>query len=400
MNVLYLTYGLPYPPQSGARIRDFHLLREIAAQHHVTCACLLEHPDEAQWIPALETFGIRAMGFPSERVTWRNRVRAVGEHVAAKRPLATFDFWNARVFEHVRALAAAETFDLVQIEHSFLIPYLDALPGNFRGKTILDLHNLGAQQYARLAQLPAAFTTRAQSWLKARLMQHWEARHAARFDRVLTVSENDAAWLRAHNPALRVNVIENGVDTDALPFLPQNGNASTLLFVGTLGYAPNADALEWFCAEMLPPLQCIVPNVVLQIVGRAPNARVRALTRYNNVSLCADVAEVRPFYENAAVVIVPLRAGGGTRLKILEAMAFGRVVISTPLGAEGIDARDGEHFVLAETPREFSARVLELLQARAERERITRNARQLVETRYSWSHIGAKLLSIYNELAG
>lgn len=400
MKVLYLTYGLPYPPHSGARVRDFNLLREIAAQHHVTCACLLEHPDEAQWIPALETFGIRAFGIPPARAPLLARARAAIKHVAARRPLATFDFWNARWFEHVRALAAAETFDVVQIEHSFLIPYLDALPSNFRGKTILDLHNLGARQYARLAQLPSAFTTRAQFWLKARLMRHWEARHAARFDRVLTVSENDAAWLRAQNPALRVDVLANGVDTNAIPFLPQNQNDSTLLFVGTLGYVPNADALEWFCAEMLPPLQNRLPTVALQIVGRAPNARVRALTRHSNVSLCANVADVQPFYENAAVVVVPLRAGGGTRLKILEALAYGRIVVSTPLGAEGIDARDGEHFVLAETPREFSARVFELLQTRAERERIARNARTLVETRYAWSQLGAKLLSIYNELAG
>lgn len=399
MNVLCITYGLPYPPHSGARARDFFLLREIAKQHRVTCACLLEQPDEARQIAALETFGIRAIGIPPADTTIFQKARAFAQHRAVRRPLATFDFWNTRLYECVQELTTGESYDIVQIEHSFLVPYLDALPKSFRGKTILDLHNIGGRQYARLAALPLSLSARAQFWLKARLMQNWEAQHAARFDRVLTVSEKEAAWLRAENPALRVSVVENGVDTRAIPFLAQSENRAKLLFVGTLGYAPNADGLQWFGAEILPQIQRTIPEVSLQIVGRATNARMRAFSDLPNVSLAANVSGLESFYRDAEVVVVPLRAGGGTRLKILEAMAYGRAIVSTHLGAEGLDVRDGEDLLLADTPRAFAARVIELLQNRAERERIAYNARQLAETRWAWSHLGTKLLSIYDELA-
>jgi len=400
MNVLYLTYGLPYPPHSGARVRDFSFLQQLAAHHCVTCVCLLEQPDEAQHIPALECLGVSTVSFPLERASPLRQTFGLARHLAARRPLATYLFWNAQMFDYVRALTAAQPFDVVQIEHSLLGPYLAALPAALREKTILDFHNIGAQQYRRMLNLSVAPHERVAFWFKQQLMQNWEARHAAHFARVLTVSRDDAQWLRAQNAALRVTVIENGVDTERCPFLPETAARNALLFVGTLGYPPNADAALWFCRDILPLIQHAVPDVSLAIVGRSPRASVSALRQQPGVRVHENVAALAPFYENANIVIVPLRAGGGTRLKILEAMAYGRAVVSTPLGAEGLEVREGETIALADSPQTFAARVIALLQNRAERERLARNARQLVETRYAWKHIRAKLLQVYDELEG
>lgn len=400
MNVLYVTYGMPFPPHGGAHTRDFFLLRALAQNHRVTCLCVYETPEEAELISWCQQSGIAARGYFASRGGFARQAQGLAQHLAARRPLATFPLWDAALFAELRALLDTGAFDVLQIEHSFLIPYLDALPRAFRGQSILDLHNLGARQYARLARLPMRRAERARAWLKARAMRNWEARHAARFDRVLCVSEEDAAWLRAQNSARCVMVLENGVDTDSIRCLAENEKANTLLFVGALGYTPNIDALQWFCANIMPQLQNTFPELSLQIVGHAPNAKIRALAELPGVVLTADAPELNAFYENARLVIVPLRAGGGTRLKILEAMAYGRVVVSTAIGCEGLAVRDGEHLCIANTAIEFAERIAQLWHNHAEHARIARNARQLVETKYAWSKIGARLLGVYDGIGG
>lgn len=399
MRVLYLCFGLPYPPQSGARIRDFHLLRELAAAHDVTCLCLLEPSDEPKDGTALQEFGITVFGFPVIGETLGRQAIGLAAHVAARRPVATFTMHTARMFEAVRELTTRERFEVVQIEHSLMLGYLDALPRDFRGKTILDLHNIAALQYRRMPQLDLGWREQIGFWFKQRVLRNWEAQHAARFDKVLTVSARDAEWLCAQNPALPVSVIENGVDTASKPFMPEAVEGEKLLFVGALGYPPNADAMVWFCDEIMPRIRRKCGNVRLDIVGRFPPGGVRALAQRDGVQIHTDVKDVRPFYERANVVVVPLRAGGGTRLKILEAMAYGRAVVSTHIGSEGLEVEDGRDLVLADSPSEFAAQVVRLLQNRLERERLTRCARELVETRYTWKGIGAKLRAVYDELA-
>jgi glycosyltransferase involved in cell wall biosynthesis len=303
------------------------------------------------------------------------------------------------MFARMRELVADQTFDVVQIEHSMMMAYREAVPANFGGKTVLDLHNVGERQYQRMRQMGRGARERVLFWLKARAMQNWEAAHAARFDRVLTVSDEDAAWLRARNPTLQVEVVENGVDTDERPYLKETEGSCRVLFVGTLGYPPNEDAVMWFCAEILPLIRQTLPQAEFVIVGRAPRERVQALARQSGVQVLINVSDVGPLYESAQVVVVPLRAGGGTRLKILEAMAYGRAVVSTAIGSEGLDVADGETIVLADTPQEFAAAVIHLLCDDAARTQLACNARRLVEQRYTWKQIGAKLLRIYNELA-
>lgn len=395
-DILWVTYGLPYPPISGARMRDLNLIRQLAKCHAIHLFSLLEDVAEADYVGELQSLCASIETFPLGHQSLSARIDLLAQHARARRPLATFPFMNRALLARLREVAIALPADAIQIEHSFLAPYVEALPG-FRGLKILSLHNLGELQYRRLARLSLGLPARLDYSLKARLMRRWEAEWAARFDCIIAVSEIDAQRLVSINPALRVAVIENGVDTRQCPPLP-DAVEQRLLFVGTMGYAPNVDAMLWFCDQVLPRIQDAVPPVQLSIVGRAPAPAIRKLARRKNVSVTGQVADTTPYYRDASVVVVPLRAGGGTRLKILEAMAFGRPVVSTTLGCEGLAARDGEHLLIADSPAAFADAVIRLLNDRALRERLARDARRLVEERYDWVMIGGKLLALYDRL--
>ncbi|HEX7589327.1 MAG TPA: glycosyltransferase family 4 protein [Anaerolineae bacterium] len=398
MNILYVTYGLPYPPVSGARIRDLHLIQQLSQRHKIHLFSLLEDPTEAAYAAQLAAYCASVEMFPLDHQSLPDRIAVLKEHIVARRPLATFPFMNRAMMALIREVAVANSVDAIQVEHSFLAPYVEALSPGFRGVKVLSLHNLADRQYQRIAQLPLGLTRRFSFWLKARLMSQWEAVYASHFDCVITVSETDRRQLASANPKLHLAIIENGVDTrqcQPLPEAAENG----LLFAGTMGYAPNVDAMLWFCNEILPRIQEAVPDFKVWIVGRSPSRAVQKLGKRQNVIVTGQVPDLAPYYRQANVVIVPLRAGGGTRLKILEAMAYGRPVVSTTVGCEGLAVCDGETILIADSAAAFAARVITLLRDKAGRERIARAARHLVEGRYDWSIIGGELLTLYESLA-
>jgi glycosyltransferase involved in cell wall biosynthesis len=164
-----------------------------------------------------------------------------------------------------------------------------------------------------------------------------------------------------------------------------------------MGYEPNDDAAQYFCRDILPVIRRTVPAVELWIVGRDPSSAVRALAS-DTVHVTGRVDDVVPYYQRSAVAIVPLRAGGGTRLKILEAMALGRPVVTTSIGCEGLDVRDNDHVVTADTAESFAARTVQLLNSAELRQAIAARARELVVTQYDWDAIAGQLLRLYEEV--
>jgi len=388
--MLAVTYGLPWPLTEGAKIRDYHLLRESAQESEVILLSLCKDDRSHHDVRELRRFCAEVETYvPPERTPW---TRAL-VHWRAGRPMATFPFYFEPFAQRISDLSLRHQVDLVQIEHSFLAPYRAAIPVGCR--TILSLHNIGERQYSSMVGLSGEGL---RSLLKAASMRGWEADWALRFDRCITVSGREAEWLRQRAPQLAITVIENGVDCDRLRPLPQPANGNDLLFVGVLGYPPNADAVVQFVRYTLPILRHSTPDVKLLMVGRNPRREVRALTAEDGVELYENVPEVTPFYRRARACVVPLRAGGGTRVKILEAMAFGRPVVSTPEGCEGLEATHEDQLLVADGPAAMAVQVARLLASPQMVSSLCLRARRWVEERHDWRIPGARLRQLHRDL--
>ena len=230
-------------------------------------------------------------------------------------------------------------------------------------------------------------------------MQRWEPYYAECFDRCITVSENDQKTLYDANPKLRIDVIPNGVDTHKLRPLPCTQDKANLLFIGKMSYPPCSDAAIYFCQEILPLIKKQIKDTELWIVGREPPKEVVNLST-DGIHVTGWVEDVVPYYEQSTACVVPIRAGGGLRLKILEAMALGRPVISTHVGCEGLDVSDRENILISDQPEEFAEKTVRLLCDDDLRKSITFNARRLVEFQYDWDPIANHLMDILNEVTG
>lgn len=400
MRILFLTYGLPHPMNSGARIRDAALLRHTAGRHRTALLSLLECPEEARHLPSLRAFCDPVRAVAQRPRTAIEHAEGLTQALIRHRPLATHPFFYPELAAILRRAVASWRPDILQIEHSFLAPYVGAIPPAGRPRTILSFHNIGARQYRRMLRLQTGPFETGLFFLKWLVMLRWETRAARAFDHCITVSESERQWLRKRSPGLPVTVIENGVDTKRLRPLADAGPGNVLVFVGTMGYPPNVDAVLHFHDRILPRIRERVPDARLLVVGRSPAPALERLAFTGGITLTGDVPDPVPYYAGARVCVVPLRGGGGTRLKILESMALGKPVVSTSLGCEGLQVRHGEEILVADAPREFARSVANLLESPALRHRISTQARDLVEHRYDWSRIGEGLLGLYERIAG
>ncbi len=399
MRILIIAPFIPYPLLSADAVRLYNLLKYITREHEVWLACLLDaSPVAEDGVPHLREMcaGVE-VSIKDELPRLRRFPGLVQFGLAGKPP--ELKFYDSKDFKQkLQRLASTVDFDIVQIEHSCMGLYSELFSSRANLKRILVIHNVSSQQWARIARVERgrgrSFRSQFYSWT----MSHWEPGYAERFDRIITVSEPNRQLLCEANPRLHIDVVPNGVDTQLHQSLPIENILPTLLFVGIMEYQPNADGAIYFCQEILPIIKRTIPEVDLWIVGQDPLPEVRALAS-GSVHVTGRVPEVLPYYQRSSIAVVPLRAGGGTRLKILEAMALGRPVVTTTIGCEGLDVRDGEHVLIADTPEEFSSRVVELLTDRDLYLRIAANARELVVNRYDWKAIGAQMLRIYDDMA-
>jgi glycosyltransferase involved in cell wall biosynthesis len=230
------------------------------------------------------------------------------------------------------------------------------------------------------------------------MVRHWESRVTQKFDRCEVVSELDQKILQNSYPQTSIEVVPNGVDTEAYRPLPRTTGTPTLLFVGKMDYIPCEDAVLYFSREIFPLVQKQVPDLRLLIVGVNPSPKVIQLNSAA-IHVTGRVADIIPYYRQSSLCVVPLRAAGGTRLKILEAMALGRPVVSTSIGAEGLDVVDGKHLLIADSPEAFGEKVLLLLKNPDQYHQVAEQARRLVETRYDWNCIANRLNDMYADLS-
>jgi glycosyltransferase involved in cell wall biosynthesis len=394
MRILCIANVTPWPPRSGITLRILRLLERVAAVHDVTLGCHTWGPEDVAGVAALNGLGIRTIGGAVRPATLRRHAMAGLRNAMRGVPPEAAQYQAPEI----HALIRAGDYDVLHIEESILAPYAASVPAGHRVPRLLTLHNVHFVQEARIAGIEPTRGRRLMRRFNGAWMRWYEPRMAATFDRVIAVSPDDQGALQRIDPTLPIDVVPNGVDTRAIQPLPPHGGPPALLFVGSMFYRPCADAAVWLVREILPLLRQRFPSLEVWLVGKGPTPEVRSLAG-NGVHVVGEVAELAPYYERATVAVAPLRAGGGSRLKILESMAFGRAIVATTVGAEGLAVEDGTHIAIADTAAAMAKRIALLLEDAAAREAMMLAARRLVEREYDWDDVAARLLRIYAELA-
>lgn len=397
MRILIITAALPYPPISGNPLRVYNLLRRMTEEYEVWLVTFVRGSAAAESLSHLQEFchGVEAVEY--QQLGALVRPFDFFRYLLTGKPPDLRLYYSEELVSKIQHLVSKIDFDIVEIVDSYMAMYLQALPQEMRSKTILTFIDVVFSKYDRIYQLEPKRARKLRLWLHSRIMRRWEPRYAESFDHCITVSETDRRLLVTINPRLQIDVVPNGVDTHAYQPLPCDDIVPTLVFVGNMNYRPNIDGVLWFCHELLPYIRRKVPEVEMWIVGIDPQPEVKQLNG-DSVHVTGRVDDVRPYYGKSTVCVVPLRAGGGTRLKILEAMALGRPVVSTSIGCEGLNVIDGEHILIADTPKQFTEKTVRLLKNEGLRNRIATKARQLVVDHYDWDMITKKLMRIYAEM--
>lgn len=399
LRVAVIDEELPYPLDSGKRIRTFELLRRLAPRHDVTILAH-EHADAGETRSA--EAALRAAGI-AVRLVSRALAAKQGPgfylrllaNLASSRPYSV-DANCTRSLRGGLKQLAREDFDLWHFEWTPLAALGEEVAERPRVVVAHNIETLIWQRYAALERHPLKRRYIAE---QARKFERFE-RHVLRSaDRVVTVSGPDADLARrfgAQEPA----VVDNGVDIARFEYRRPAGDANTVLFLGSLDWRPNQDAVGWLLESIWPEIRRQRPAATLSIVGRRPPRWLVDRSREaDGVRLATDVPDVRPYLGAAAALIVPLRVGGGSRLKILEALAAGVPVVSTRVGAEGLHLVPGEHALLAEEPGALATAALRLLADEPLRKQLAAAGRQLVEARYDWDRLAERLESVWQETA-
>jgi sugar transferase (PEP-CTERM/EpsH1 system associated) len=398
MRFLMITNTLPYPPIAGLPIRNINLLQRIARHHNVWLLVMVAENERNADLGPLADFCEEVILVPTDDPGALARPMQALKFLLAGTPPELRLYETKEMISALRDLTSRVDFDIIQFEDSFMAHYQEYLPADWSGKKVLTFIDIAYRQYDRIYRIESKLARKLRLWLYSRMMYIWEPRYAGHFDLNVTMSDMDRDLLLSRNSHLHIKTVPNGVDTREFQPLPMPAEHNKkLIYVGNMGYRPNVDAVTFFCEDILPLIRAEVPDVEFWIVGNSPPPEVETLAN-DHVHVTGRVEDVRPYYQDSTVCVIPLRAGGGTRLKILESMALGRPVVSTSIGAEGIDITDGENILLGDDPHTFANQTILLLQDKGKRQTIRDQARQFVVDHYDWDSITTRLLKAFEEL--
>ena len=402
MNVVIVGGSLPYPPNAGNRIRTLNLIQRLAQRHNIT---YISRRDADRAIAKTATEYLKDRGITVHEVGHSISPKSgppssyprLAANLASPLPDSVASHNSREVHQAIGRYAATHRVDLWQAEGA---PYVEALRGLTGARKLLMAHNVESliwQRYYEQEPLgPKRWYIRGQ-WKKFERFERWAF---AESDLVVTVSPEDATLARERFGAVRLDVVDNGIDRSYFEPVRPARDPMLILFLGSLEWRPNLDALGLLLDRIFPEVLAAEPKARLCIVGRnPPPALVRRVDSLPSVELNANVADVRPYLAKAAVMIVPLRIGGGSRLKILEALACGLPVVSTRVGAEGLRIRPGREFVQAESPEELARALLECLDDPGPALEMAERGRRLVLEQYDWDALADRLESSWEAAA-
>jgi len=403
--VIFLTQVFPYPLDAGPKVRAYHMLRHLSEQHEITLVSFVRDDDRPEAIEHVRSICRAVHTVPMQRSTWRN-LRAAGKGLLTGLPIVMARDEIEEMRKIVHRLASSNTFDAVHADQLSMSAYGLLAAQEGRLPALLDEHNAIYLLAQRMISGERNWTRRAVMAREARAFASYETRTCQAYDAVLTVTPEDRQHLLALYPpeqqeALRdkFTVVPISVDPDAIRAVPHRpGVAPTILHVGTMFWPPNVAGVLWFAREVLPLVHQRLPEARFVVVGKAPPPDVQALAADPRIVITGYVAELEPHLAEADVFVVPLHAGGGMRVKILDAWLWGLPIVSTPIGAEGIDVRDGKNILLAGDAPAFASAVCQLLTDDNLNRRVRVSGRNWVERNYSWQAVYQKVDQVYAKL--
>lgn len=382
MKILLLTQVVPYPPDSGPKIKTHNVLRYLAQRHEVHLVSFVRNAGEEASASALRRHCASVTTVPLRRSKARDALyllRSLGSPL----PFLTLRDDSSAFREAVSRLLEKHRFDAVHADQLSMAQFAVELPVPLR---VLDEHNAVWTIVRRSARSELSGPKRLVAEVEWRKLRRYEGQVCRAFDRVTVVSEDDRRALAdAAGGKLAATVIPIAVDTREESVLPRSADARHVVSVATMFYPPNVEGVHWFATEVFPLVRRQAPGTSFYLVGSRPPAKIRDLARpESGVEVTGYVADLDPILRKSAVMVVPVKSGSGMRVKILEAFARGIPIVSTTIGVEGIEARAGEHLLVADSPAELARSVLRVLGDQELAGRLAAAGRALVEARYDW----------------
>lgn len=398
MKILWVKPGKLLPLDTGGKLRTYNILRHLSTSHDVTyLSYYFGDRDQAYEHSVLEHLpGTVTVHAAASDAKGPKRYLDYARHLLDFTPYSVSKFATSRVRGILADWISRRHFDVAVCD------FLASTPNFPRGlatPTVLFEHNVESQLWRRRSRFESKWLDRLTAKIEYAKMSRYEPAQSRRFHHILAVSEQDAHALSEMVDPARITVIPTGVDLATFRYDPQvHPQASLVVFTGSMDWAPNIDGVEYFCHEIWPRVLARIPQARFRIVGRDPDIRVQRLASAS-VEVTGTVSSIVEHLREAAVLVVPLRIGGGTRIKIYEGMAMGKATVSTPVGAEGLDVRHGRDILLASDPHRFAEHVSSFLQDENLRRKFESAAAESVQ-KYDWSVITQYLVDALRKTVG
>jgi glycosyltransferase involved in cell wall biosynthesis len=393
MKILLLTQVVPYPPDSGPKVKTYHVLRYLARRHDVHLMSFVRSEAEQTAAMTLAKYCVGVSTVPLRRARLQD-VASLARSFMRRRPFLIDRDHSRAMHAAIANLISRQTFDAVHADQLSMAQFAAELPLPLR---VLDEHNAVWRIVQRAAKHEGWGPRRALAELEWRKLRRYEGETCRSFDRVTVVSEQDRLSLsEAAGTPFAMDLIPIATDTAALRFTPRRPESRSVVSVATMFYPPNVEGIHWFATEVFPSIRRVVPSVDFTVVGARPPGRIRRLaTPESGIVVTGYVPDLEPILDSSALLVVPLHSGSGMRVKILEAFARGIPIVSTSVGVEGIDAKPGDHLLVADSPDIFAAAVIRLLTNPEEGARLAASGRALAQKCYDWRTALAPLDQIY-----
>lgn len=387
MNILVVSTNIPSPTW-GASSRNYYLLKALASKHRVSLLALSEQAgngdlNDLSLLDGL-TCSTQVVPLKASRKRWQQLINLLSGKSYVMNAHTLLEMQNA-----IDELFVHNDYDLVFFESVLIANY--RLPA--KTKIVIDQHNIEYELHRRTFEQETARLRRWYSWLESSHLKPIELGLCRKADLVLVTSEREQEKLNSLIPGTRIEVVPNGVNIDNFNSIDDAEEVSNrIIFTGTMDYYPNINAVLYFAQQCWPLIREQVPEATWHIVGKNPSAAIQNLAQSPGIVVTGTVADVRPYLASAAVAIAPLQIGSGTRLKILEALAMRKAVVTTGIGCEGLSVQSEKHLIIADHPQEFAQTVIKLLKKPELRATLGNAGRMLVEAEYSWEYCGSRLL--------